>query len=456
MPFAFCTGIMFAQRFDLPSEVQRGSNACRVTPLMYIHRVARASESRIIFTKVAKMATRAKRLGRMPATSLARRRRRSHSARVDKDLAVRIGQGWTEMSKLRHIWHSQMLQSNTKITLWRTLIQPILLYGTAAYPLTEERRKKLCGATTHMLRHALNLRYDQHATLSDIYGTGLSTKVHGHTLLDIPQASTSVILRTGSLLNRTMHGPEQPLSWILHQALRKQKAVGHSHLTLLASYEREFHLSREELLQLAQGDPNVWNGQVYHAAFIHETHIYSLAAYNAQSRRLREQIRQTALQSLAGQQLCQFNLTARYNSKLQFLQQHLPAAHPIHEMELHSPPQVRGLVRRHLLLHAPATNAAFTELLQILQQMRDVDILDITTTNKTVLEIANHIGKAYLTKLLSHAKYDTLRKIASEMQCRTALHHPVIFHQATREKMHAISHTSRQQSSAKKRRKERE
>ena len=61
MPFAFCTGIIFAQRFDLPSEVQRGSYACRVTPLMYIHRVARDSESRMKMTRGGKMATAAPR-----------------------------------------------------------------------------------------------------------------------------------------------------------------------------------------------------------------------------------------------------------------------------------------------------------------------------------------------------------------------------------------------------------
>ena len=68
------------------------------------------------------------------------------------------------------------------------MISPILLYGAPTYPETPQRYNKLRGTCTRMLRSALNLPFDAHATLSDLYGRGFVEK--DNATHDLPQLTT--------------------------------------------------------------------------------------------------------------------------------------------------------------------------------------------------------------------------------------------------------------------------
>ena len=139
---------------------------------------------------------------------------------IDKDLNIRVGQAWTEHMKYSNVWHSTNVSDKTKVHLWRTMISPILLYGAPTYPETPQRYNKLRGTCTRMLRSALNLPFDAHATLSDLYGRGFVEK--DNSTHDLPQLTTTIFVRQGMILQNLLRGPQQPLQEVLQMKLEPQ------------------------------------------------------------------------------------------------------------------------------------------------------------------------------------------------------------------------------------------
>ena len=87
----------------------------------------------------------------------------------EKDFRTRKVMAWNACNKLEKIWRSD-LKNEIKIQLFRSLIEPILLYGAETWTLTARLQKRLDGAYTNLLRIAQNIHWRQHATLKRIYG----------------------------------------------------------------------------------------------------------------------------------------------------------------------------------------------------------------------------------------------------------------------------------------------
>lgn len=87
---------------------------------------------------------------------------------VDADISARTGQAWVALRSLKKVWRSQVITTPNKIQLFKTLILPILLYGSPTYPLTEGRKLRLQGTTTKMLRHIRGYHRLCHAPLATI------------------------------------------------------------------------------------------------------------------------------------------------------------------------------------------------------------------------------------------------------------------------------------------------
>ena len=73
-----------------------------------------------------------------------------------KDMKTRKALAWSACNKLNKLWHST-LANETKVHIFKMLIEPILLYGAETWTLTKSQQKRLDGAYTNMLRHVQNI-----------------------------------------------------------------------------------------------------------------------------------------------------------------------------------------------------------------------------------------------------------------------------------------------------------
>jgi hypothetical protein len=129
-------------------------------------------------------------------------------------------------------------------------VEPIILYGTPAYPLTLHREQRICGAVTRMLRYIRGASPSQHLSLKEIYSTA------GENQLDIPQITTSIVVRQLTLLrNLATHIPSHPLITILLTIPQGKKKA--SRQLLLRDMIRERvggHLDLQTLQSLTNDD----------------------------------------------------------------------------------------------------------------------------------------------------------------------------------------------------------
>ena len=93
----------------------------------------------------------------------------SYIADSQKDFKVRKALAWDACNKLDKIWLSN-LPNSLKIKTFRTLIEPVLLYGSETWTLSTILEKRLNGCYTNLLRRVQNINWRNHATLETIYG----------------------------------------------------------------------------------------------------------------------------------------------------------------------------------------------------------------------------------------------------------------------------------------------
>lgn len=93
----------------------------------------------------------------------------SHISSSEKDYTIRKGMAWSACNDMHKIWTSQ-LPTQLKVKIFRTTIEPILLYGSETWTLSRKLEKKLDGTYTRLLMRAQNLSWKRHPTISLIYG----------------------------------------------------------------------------------------------------------------------------------------------------------------------------------------------------------------------------------------------------------------------------------------------
>lgn len=92
----------------------------------------------------------------------------SHINSSEDDFKIRKGLAWKACNKLNKIWHSNL--SNTlKLHTFKSLVEPILLYGSETWTMTKAMLKSLDGCYTNLLKRVLNLDWRNHPTLQEIY-----------------------------------------------------------------------------------------------------------------------------------------------------------------------------------------------------------------------------------------------------------------------------------------------
>ena len=93
----------------------------------------------------------------------------SYIADSQKDFKIRKALAWDACNKLDKIWLSN-LPNPLKVQTFRTLIEPVLLYGSETWTLSTKLEKRLNGCYTNLLRRVQNISWRNHATLETIYG----------------------------------------------------------------------------------------------------------------------------------------------------------------------------------------------------------------------------------------------------------------------------------------------
>ena len=127
-----------------------------------------------------------------------------------KDFSSRKGQAWNACNKLEKVWRSN-LPNKLKLDLFKTVVQPILTYGSETWTLKAKEVERVDGCYTNLLRRVQNISWRKHFTLSHIYGDlqPLSVTLAKRSLLDM-QSVPRVKSYPTSSFGRLQQGGNSP------------------------------------------------------------------------------------------------------------------------------------------------------------------------------------------------------------------------------------------------------
>ena len=84
----------------------------------------------------------------------------SYLSNSAKDINVRIGCAWEAIRKLDSLWQSKLPRAY-KIMFFKATVESVYLYGAESWTLTKTLERRLDGCYTRLLRHALNISWQQ-------------------------------------------------------------------------------------------------------------------------------------------------------------------------------------------------------------------------------------------------------------------------------------------------------
>ena len=82
----------------------------------------------------------------------------------DKDIGPRIGQATAAFTRLDTIWKSNTLSFNVKVTIFKTLIVSIFLYGCESWTLKADTCRRIQAFEMKAFRKLLRISYTEHKT----------------------------------------------------------------------------------------------------------------------------------------------------------------------------------------------------------------------------------------------------------------------------------------------------
>ena len=86
-----------------------------------------------------------------------------------KDIAARKSKVWNPIKKFKPYFKSKRLTTSHKIRIYRTYIEPILLYNSETWTLTTTLEKELNSFHRKLLRISLNYRYPKTIKNNKLY-----------------------------------------------------------------------------------------------------------------------------------------------------------------------------------------------------------------------------------------------------------------------------------------------
>ena len=93
----------------------------------------------------------------------------SYIASTSKDINVRKGLAWKALQSLDIFWKSNMSRK-IKTKIFRTAVEPVLLYGAETWTLKKADIRALDGVYTRMLRRVFGISWKSHTSNTVLYG----------------------------------------------------------------------------------------------------------------------------------------------------------------------------------------------------------------------------------------------------------------------------------------------
>ena len=79
---------------------------------------------------------------------------------IEREISMRIGLAAAAFNKLRNIWKSSLLQTKTKLKIYRSNVQSVLLYAAESWR-TNKLESRLRGFEGRCLQRILRIRWEQ-------------------------------------------------------------------------------------------------------------------------------------------------------------------------------------------------------------------------------------------------------------------------------------------------------
>ena len=158
------------------------------------------------------------------------------------DVKSRIGQAWGATHALRKVWLSP-IHKRTKINIFKSVVESILLYGCESWTLTDNLSKSVDGNYTRLLRAVLNISWNSHTTNQELYG-------------ELPRITSVIRNRRLALAGHVMRHDEIAAKVLLWKPEEKRR-VGRPSLTIKSIIEEDTGLKDNELFNVMQ-DRVVW------------------------------------------------------------------------------------------------------------------------------------------------------------------------------------------------------
>ena len=176
---------------------------------------------------------------------------------TSKDLTIRKAQAWEAARRLYRLWKCKILTQSTKLNLFKSLIEPILIYNATTWTLNKTITKKLNGIHMSLLRYALNINWKDHIKNIDLFK---SLKLEPISI-QLQRRRLTFVGHCWRSLERKDQAPNpitDLLFWEIEDSKRKCGGQRSNYRKLLI---KESKCTKEELYELML-DRNSWKIQI--------------------------------------------------------------------------------------------------------------------------------------------------------------------------------------------------
>ena len=158
------------------------------------------------------------------------------------DINSRITKAWGALNSLTRIWCSR-IKTSTKIRIFKSTVESILLYGCESWTMTKTLVKKVDGTYTRMLRRVKNVSWRAHMSNEQLYGP-------------IPKLSAT-IKRRRLTLDGHVSRHNEPAGSLIFWSPEEPRRRGRPNTTLKDVLKSDTGLSNDEM-RAAMADRLIW------------------------------------------------------------------------------------------------------------------------------------------------------------------------------------------------------
>ena len=175
------------------------------------------------------------------------------------DLRRRLKRGWDAVRRLAKFWKDTSVDPKVKMLFFGSICRTVFLYSSPTWVLDAKMEAVLNGCYTRMLRFAKGLSWEDHPTISDIYG-------------DMPTVVALIAQRRLAMISNAFQNErdvEQPMTRLMWELAARRQAerkvwTSKSSRNLVDQFYEDLarvgreHLDFGEVVSLMQRRPREW------------------------------------------------------------------------------------------------------------------------------------------------------------------------------------------------------